>query len=206
MSEKSKNILLGVLIVGLVSMTVAYAALSTTLTISGTASIPTTKWDIEITDWTDVTASTASLITGQTNTAATNTAANTPTISSTSVSGLAVTLNQPGDVAKYTFNITNKGTIAAKLASKTVGCTESASSTTTTTCPSALTYTISCGTGANEQGQTLAAAASDTAAGWTKAACTLTVSYPEATNANNGVYNQSAVTAYLYAQWVYEQN
>ena len=23
---------------------------------------------------------------------------------------------------------------------------------------------------------------------------------------NNGVYNQSAVTAYLYAQWVYEQN
>ena len=201
MNEKSKNILLGVLIVGLVSMTVAYAALSTTLTISGTASIPATKWDIEITDWTDTTPGTGT--TGKTNTA-THPAATT---SSTAITNLAVTLNQPGDTATYTFNITNKGTIAAKLASKAVGCkASSASDAQTVDCPEALNYTISCSSGAQSQNQTIAAAASDTAAGWTKVPCTLTVSYPDATNTNSGVYNQSEVTAYLYAQWVYEQN
>ena len=39
MSEKSKNILLGVLVVGLVSMTVAYAALTQTLNINGSAKV-----------------------------------------------------------------------------------------------------------------------------------------------------------------------
>lgn len=39
MTEKTKNVLLGVLIVGLVSMTVAYAALTQTLNINGSATV-----------------------------------------------------------------------------------------------------------------------------------------------------------------------
>lgn len=39
MNEKTKNVLLGVLIVGLVSMTVAYAALTQTLNINGSATV-----------------------------------------------------------------------------------------------------------------------------------------------------------------------
>ena len=201
MTDKSKNILLGVLIVGLVSMTVAYAALSTTLTINGTAEIPATKWDVEITDWTDATPGTG--YTGKVNTA-THPAA---TVSSTAITNLAVTLNQPGDQAVYTFNVTNKGTIDAKLASKSVGCKESAASdAATVACPEAITYTISCAEGAQTENDTLSAAASDTTAGWNKKACTLTVKYNDATNTGGGVYNQSSVTAHLYATWLYEQN
>jgi len=39
MNERKKNILLAVLVVGIISMTVAYAALSTTLNINGSASV-----------------------------------------------------------------------------------------------------------------------------------------------------------------------
>ena len=49
--RNKKNVLLGVLIVGVLAMTVAFAALATNLTINGTANIAATKWNIRFEDW-----------------------------------------------------------------------------------------------------------------------------------------------------------
>ena len=68
MNNKNKNILLGVLIVGIISMTVAFAALSTRLNINGTAKVSSFKWQIVIDDWTKVN-NVPSLVSGSTNTA-----------------------------------------------------------------------------------------------------------------------------------------
>ena len=204
MSEKSKNILLGVLIVGLVSMTVAYAALSTTLTINGTASIPATKWDIEITDWTDTTPVT---VTKTGNVQMTNTAVHpAATTSATAITNLAVQLKQPGDIATYSFNISNLGSIDAKLASFDHHCKLQG---TNTACDSTvLRYEISCDAAAATTGTVLTKASDITdATTATKAACTLEVEYLDKAASGTGqTYEQAAIDAVLDATWVYEQN
>lgn len=146
MSEKSKNILLGVLIVGLVSMTVAYAALSTTLTISGTASVDETEWNVHFDNWQlQTTSNTAG--------AAQNTAVATPVAeltkadatNATAFSGVNVQLKQPGDNVKYTFDIVNTGTIDAKLSNFQKSITDTSDNTKTgTDTLDGITYTITC--------------------------------------------------------------
>ncbi len=133
MQEKTKNVLLAVLIVGLVSMTVAYAALSTTLTISSSAKVNNTKWDIKIDNFAQVPdqankvgGTSEVVVTGPTST------------SGITISGLEVTFKKPGDVAKFTFNLKNLGDINAKLTSFTLG--EPATSTK-------VTKSVVCGTG-----------------------------------------------------------
>lgn len=110
MQEKTKNVLLVVLIVGLVSMTVAYAALSTTLTISSSAKINNTNWDIQITDFANAGVQ-PNLNGGNSEVVVTMPAAT----SGTTISGLEVKFMKPGDVAKFTFNLKNLGDINAKL-------------------------------------------------------------------------------------------
>ena len=133
MQEKTKNVLLVVLIVGLVSMTVAYAALTQTLTIKSSAKINNTKWDIEITDFAQAAAQTNNV--GGTSEA---TVKEGYTTSGTTISGVEVTFMKPGDVVKFTFNLKNKGDINAKLNSFTLG--EPATSTK-------VTKSVVCGTG-----------------------------------------------------------
>ena len=116
MQEKTKNVLLVVLIVGLVSMTVAYAAFTTTLKIESSAKINNTKWDIQITDFANAGV--------QPNQVAGNSevTVNMPeSTSGTTISGLQVVFKKPGDVAKFTFNLKNLGDIDAKLNSYTLG-------------------------------------------------------------------------------------
>ena len=206
MSDKSKNILLGVLIVGLVSMTVAYAALSTTLTINGTASIPATKWDIQITDWTDTTPVN---VTKTGNVTMANTAVHpAATTSATAITNLAVQLKQPGDIATYSFNISNLGSIDAKLASFDYHCTVGSGNNATACDSEVLRYEISCGSAASTTGAVLTKASDITDASTaTKAACTLEVEYLDKTASGTGqTYTQEAINANLDATWVYEQN
>ena len=125
MQEKTKNVLLVVLIVGLVSMTVAYAALSTTLTISSSAKVAASKWDIQITDWTQVTVPN---LNGGTSEA---TVKASPSVTSTAVTGIEVTFKKPGDAVQFTFNIKNLGDIDAKLDTAT-GMTETKDGVTKT--------------------------------------------------------------------------
>ena len=117
--NNKKNVLLIVLGLGIVAMTIAFAALSTNLRISGTASVPNTNWNIHFASWALDTASTV--------TVGSNTQQNTavyPTVAQlqqslapnvTLVEGLNITLYQPNDYAKYTFDIVNDGTIDASL-------------------------------------------------------------------------------------------
>ena len=116
MQEKTKNVLLVVLIVGLVSMTVAYAALTQTLTIKSSAKINNTKWDIKITDFTEVKGQPN--LNGGTSEATVKEGYNT---TGTTIEGVEVTFKKPGDQVKFTFNLKNLGDINAKLTSFTLG-------------------------------------------------------------------------------------
>lgn len=114
MQEKTKNVLLVVLIVGLVSMTVAYAALSTTLTISSSAKVAGSSWNIEITGWTQDTSVTN--LNGGVNE---GTVKASPNVGKTTVTGIEASFKKPGDRVKFTFNIVNTGDIDAVLTDAT---------------------------------------------------------------------------------------
>lgn len=110
MTEKTKNVLLGVLIVGLVSMTVAYAALTQTLNINGSATVQnlSSSWRVRFKALTSGTAITpeqyATLADG---------AALSFTEDSTIVTLPNVTLKAPGDKVTFRWTIENSGDINA---------------------------------------------------------------------------------------------
>lgn len=141
-NEKIKNVILGVLLVGLIGMTTAYALLSQRLDINSTAKVKSGSWDIHF----------ANLVKGDvTGNAVVKTE---PTLSNTSIQGLDVELTKPGDSVVYTFEIYNSGTIDAKISSFKINsvsdgivCTDAAGQTSsedaTNTCSNlnyALTY------------------------------------------------------------------
>lgn len=125
MKSRTKNILIIVLVIGIVSMTVAYAAFTTQLTISSTAKVNNTKWEVKIDNWTQVTVSN---LNGGTSEA---TVKASPSVTDTAVTGIEVTFKKPGDAVKFTFNIKNVGDIDAKLTGAT-GMTETTSGVTKT--------------------------------------------------------------------------
>ncbi len=132
MQEKTKNVLLAVLIVGLVSMTVAYAALSTTLTIKSSATIAASKWDIEFENLQNVTVATGTG--GATNTAEIVTPAVIDNETKITIKDLSVKFKQPGDTVRYTFDVVNKGDIDAKLNGFTLGAPDNNDVTYSLTC------------------------------------------------------------------------
>ena len=109
MNNKIQNIVLGVLAVGLIGITVAYASLSQNLTIIGTAKVAAATWDVH---FEGMNAGTA---TGYATLPTTGKLA----ASGTSVSGNIGTLKAPGDTITYTFNVKNAGSINAKISSIT---------------------------------------------------------------------------------------
>ena len=211
MKENTKNVLLGVLIVGLVAMTVAYAALSTTLRISGTASVPATTWNVHFDNWTKADGTTntatngsplASLVSGQQNR---GTASAITVTNGTAVDDVAIELFQPGDNVSYDFDIVNSGTIDAKLnGDAVISLTDSANSTTGANSSinnNLITYNVTCDS--NEA--MLAANGGSTH-------CTLTVKYNEdITNQNHDqpgqdqTYSQQHTSLTLGASWNYVQ-
>ena len=201
MKENTKNVLLGVLIVGLVAMTVAYAALSTTLRINGTASVPNVKWDIHFANaQVDTNATTIASTDYDLGTLSTQGA---PTL----IDGMHAKLSKPTDKLVVNFDIVNAGTIDATVGNFSKHIAKDGGTALTGNTNDVITYTIQCDTGAN-QGDTLAASAS--------ASCVLTVQYDN--NAMNGVGQQTSQTAgqdqtvnqpakdfTFDAQWVYNQ-
>ena len=115
MDNKKKNWLLFFLIVGILSMTVAFAGFSTRLNINGTAKVSKFSWTIVIDKW-QRNNNVTSVVSGSTNTAEEITSPSlTPEGEVTKVSGLEVLFKKPGDRIQYTFDIANKGTIDAEL-------------------------------------------------------------------------------------------
>ena len=102
MKERTKNILIAVLIVGLVSMTVAYAALTQVLNINASAKVlsKSSTWNVHF--------------------------ANLGTLykhglsGTTTLQGLEANLSAPGDYVAYKFDIVNDGTINAKVSGITL--------------------------------------------------------------------------------------
>jgi len=186
MMEHKKTILLVALVIGIISMTIAFALLQTNLSISGTATSPPASWDVEIDGWTQ-----SSIVGGPTITA--------PTISKTSITGLGVNLTKPGQSVTYTFKIVNKGTIDAKL---------NAAPTGGFTCNSGkdcsdISYNLTCGAAATTANTVLYAQnAGDT----DEVSCTLSISRAAGTQAADSTYTSEDGAGTFNMNWTYVQN
>ena len=127
MNNKVQNILLGVLAVGLVGITVAYASLSQNLSINGTAKVASATWDIKFTDMSNGAATGYAALPSSGKLAIQS--------NSTTISGDLGTLKAPGDTLTYTFKVKNTGSINAKVNSvttPTLSCVSSSTGAATT--------------------------------------------------------------------------
>lgn len=121
--KNRKFIIIAMILLLLIS--VGYAALSTTLTINGTANISAASWNVYFTNIQTTNGSVIPTV--------------APTVSGTSTVTLnyTVTLEAPGDFYEFTVDVKNGGTINAKIA------TDGISNTTLTTAQDALVnYTV----------------------------------------------------------------
>ena len=98
--KDKRNILIAALLFSVVAMTVAFAALSSNLTINGTAQLA--EWDVEITGITANYTGDAFDEKGM------------PKFTATTAE-FSTVLVGPGDKATYTITVENKGTICTKL-------------------------------------------------------------------------------------------
>jgi len=213
MQERTKNILLGVLIIGLVSMTVAYAALTTNLQINGTATVAATTWDIHFANVAvDTGTGKTNLAQGDYNLGTLDPSASTHT-TGTLISGLTANLSKPGDKLVVNFDIVNAGTIDAKNTSmvKHISSGSTVNNANTADTNDVVTYTIVCGTGGNGGNSVLTKSTGNNATSH----CTLTILYNDTaasitqqstTAGENQTINQSAKTFTFDAAWVYQQN
>lgn len=125
MGEKTKNILMALLIVGIVAMTVAYAVLTQRLNINSNAKVlkRSSSWNVHFANLSNpTTTGYARVNQGEELVLDSN---------STTLSGLTATLSAPGDSVSYTFDIVNSGTINAKINTDGVHLASVASATCT---------------------------------------------------------------------------
>ena len=98
------------LIVAVVGLTIAYASLSVTLNITGSAKVTPANWDVE---FENPAVDEESKIGGADGTA--------PTLEGkTTLKDSQITLTKPGDSITFTFDVVNKGDIKAKLSTLTM--------------------------------------------------------------------------------------
>ena len=111
MKKKKNSSFVVIALLLIVTISIGYAALSTTLNINGTSTIKTNTWDVHFAN-----------VKVTTNTGATVTKAPTITEGKTTEVTYNVALNQPGSVYEFTVDVVNGGTIAAKTsAAPTLG-------------------------------------------------------------------------------------
>lgn len=101
--SNKKNYVAIVLIVLLLALAVGYAAFSSQLTITGTATAKAGTWDVKF----ETASATPSIVTG--------TAANSATVTDDKTVTVTVNLATPGDGSTVTAKITNNGSVGAKL-------------------------------------------------------------------------------------------
>lgn len=132
-----KGIAILALCVAVLGLSVAFAAMSTTLSINGTATMNTASWSIKFMNLSEATVTgSASVVTA-------------PVLSDTHIGDYEIVLTKPGDSVTYTFDVKNTGTIDAVMSTFTKGtspvCTgvsqTSATEDANTVCNN-LTYTL----------------------------------------------------------------
>ena len=133
--QKNKKILV-VAIALLLLISIGYAAISTTLTINGTANIAATTWNVHFED--------VNVTTGSVTGANVTTAPAVPNGSTTTTSlTYNVTLEKPGDFYEFTVDVVNGGTIDAKIAENGITKTMKIGGNDLTTAQAKLvTYTV----------------------------------------------------------------
>ena len=108
-----KDYIIICLIACIVSLSIAYATISATLTITNDLTVKAHDWDIhfENLEQESITGSNSATVTS-------------PAVieeDTTKISGLQVSFKKPGDKVVYTFDVTNAGEIDAKLSSISIG-------------------------------------------------------------------------------------
>ena len=104
--RRTKALVVVVLLVVIAGLTVAFAALSTTLNINGTAYLDAAKWGIRFENLSSPTKIGSATTTGT---------AKIEETKSAEINGINVNLSTPGDKVTYTVDLVNKGTINAKI-------------------------------------------------------------------------------------------
>lgn len=128
--NKKKNKITYIFIVLLLCITVGYAILQSSLTVTGTSSITSNRWDIH---WNNV-------VINDESTATETTAASIDQNNNTKTR-FEITLNQPGDFYEFTVDAVNAGSIDGMVSTIAQKYYE-ANGTTETTLPSYLTFTV----------------------------------------------------------------
>ena len=107
--EKRKNMLyiLGIIALCVVGISIAYAILSTTLTISGTSDVQGVNWEIYFSENDE----------GDSITTTGGATYTEPTIDGTTIKDYNVSLTKPGDSVSFLYYITNASDITAEVAS-----------------------------------------------------------------------------------------
>ncbi len=104
--RRTKALVVVVLLIVVAGLTVAFAALSTTLNINGTAYLDAAKWGIRFENLSSPTKIGSATTTGTAKIEETKAA---------EITGMNVSLSIPGDKIVYTVDLVNKGTINAKI-------------------------------------------------------------------------------------------
>ena len=91
---------LGIVMVSVLTLTVVYAALSTTLNINGNAEVTAASWDIYLDN---VVLNSSSATTTE------------PTIIDKTTASFSTTLTKPGDFYEFTIDVVNNGSIDAMI-------------------------------------------------------------------------------------------
>ena len=104
--RREKALVVVVLLVVIAGLTIAFAALSTTLNINGTAYLDAAKWGIRFENLSSPTKIGSATTTGTAKIEETKAA---------EITGMNVSLSTPGDKVTYTVDLVNKGTINAKI-------------------------------------------------------------------------------------------
>ena len=104
--RRTKALVVVVLLIVVAGLTVAFAALSTTLNINGTAYLDAAKWGIKFENLSDPVKVGTATVTGT---------AKIEESKSAEITGINVSLSTPGDKVTYTVDLVNEGTINAKI-------------------------------------------------------------------------------------------
>ncbi len=194
-NEKSRNIMLAVLLVSVVSLTIAYATLTQYLyinsetVVSGTSS----SWDVRFTAATCQATGNAAII-------------HDFNMDATNLEGLISKFNAPGDTIVCNIKVTNNSVVNAKLSTFTIqdgqltytgsGATKTADETLVN---GKFQYSIVYGTGDVNEGQ--APTVNDTLNSGVTRDLVLTITYPSnATLPENDVTVGAFKTTFLYVQ------
>jgi len=96
------------LMIAIIGLSVGFAAMSTNLQITGTARMDPANWEVKFANLS------TPIITGDA------TVITAPTLTDTNIGTYQVELTKPGDSITYTFDVTNTGTINARITTFTM--------------------------------------------------------------------------------------